>query len=186
MKRYVLSHVPIALLYAVVVWAVKGNWWSGEWMRFLQWGWWVGGVMVGVLVLYLDRVVYTYSYPAEQLSQQFTWYWKAKKYGTALALLDARRLEQEKLTFRSALFMAMWVPLAIFTLTSTTGLFGKGVVMGLMLHVLYDAWRLHRTEPRRLHVRMFWLIKRVVSEEERLVFLWVLSAIFVLFSLWVG
>lgn len=142
--------------------------------------------MAGVLVLFLDRVVYVYSYPGTQLSQQFAWYWKEKKYWTALSLLDARRLEQERLTFRSALFMAVWVPLAFFALTSTTGLFGKGVVMGLMLHILSDSWRLQRTEPRRLHIRLFWMIKRVIRDEERLVFLWVVTGIFGLFSFWVG
>ena len=82
--------------------------------------------------------------------------------------------------------MAIWVPLSFFALTSTTGLFGKGVVMGLMLHILADAWRLQKVEPRRLHVRLFWLIKRQITDEERLIFLWVITAIFGVFSFWVG
>ncbi len=181
MKRYVLSHVPMAIVYAGVLFAFKGGW-----SNWVGWGWFALGVTTGVLVLFLDRVAFTYSYPGAQISQQFMWYWKQKKYGTALSLLDSRRLEQERLVFRSALFMVMWVPLAFFALTSTGGLFGKGVVMGLMLHILADAWRLQQTEPRRLHIRLFWIIKRVISEEERLVFLWVMSTIFVLFSWWVG
>lgn len=181
MKRYVLSHVPMAIVYAGLLFVVKAGW-NNPW----GWGWMVLGITVGVLVLFLDRVAFTYSYPGAQVSQQFAWYWKEKKYGSALALLDARRLEQERLVFRSALFMAMWVPLAIFTLTSTGSFFGKGVVMGLMLHILADAWRLQRSEPRRLHVRLFWMIKRVVTEEERLVFLWVMTLIFIVFSWWVG
>lgn len=144
------------------------------------------GVVAGVLILFADRIVYTYSYPSAQISQQFAWYIKEKKYGSAFELLDARRLEQERLTFRSSLFMVIWVPLSFFALTSTTGLFGKGVVMGLMLHILSDAWRLQRVEPRRLHVRLFWLIKREIRDEERLVFLWTMTAIFVIFSFWVG
>lgn len=181
MKRYVLSHVPMALVYVVILFVIKAGW-----NNYLSWIWMLGGVVVGVLILFLDRVAFTYSYPSAQISQQFAWYWKEKKYGTALALLDARRLEQERLVFRSALFMALWVPLSFFALTSTAGMFGKGVVMGLMLHILSDAWRLQRTEPRRLHVRLFWIIKRTVTEEERLVFLWVMTLIFVGFSWWVG
>ena len=146
----------------------------------------MSGVIVGVLVLFLDRVVYTYSYPDTQLSQQFAWLWREKKYLTALSTLDERRLEQERLTFRSALFMAVWVPLAFFALTSTVGLFGKGVVMGLMLHILTDSWKLQKTEPRRLHIRLFWMIKRVIRDEERLFFLFVITGIFVLFSFWVS
>jgi len=80
----------------------------------------------------------------------------------------------------------VWVPLAFFALTSTSALFGKGVVMGLMFHILSDAWRLQKVEPRRLHIRLFWMIKRPVTDEERLVFMYVMTAIFGLMSFWVA
>ena len=181
-----MSHLPMAVVYALLIFAIRGMWWQLNWGNLLSWGGWVTGVVVGVLILFLDRVAYTYSYPGEQLSQQVQWYFKEKKYWTALSLLDSRRLEQEKLTFRSALFMAIWVPLAFFALTSTPLLFGKGVVMGLMLHILLDAWRLQRTDAQRLHARLFWIIKRPFSNEERLAFLWIMTGIFVLFSFWVS
>lgn len=181
MKRYIFSHVWVALGYALVVFLINAGW-----NNPLSWILWVVGVVAGVLVLFADRIVYTYSYPGAQISQQFAWYVKEKKYLSALTLLDSRRLEQERLTFRSALFMAIWVPLSFFALTSTSGLFGKGVVMGLMFHILADAWKLQKVEPRRLHVRLFWLIKREVTDEERLVFLWIITAIFGIFSFWVS
>jgi len=181
MKRYIFSHVPMALGYALVVFLINAGW-----SNPLGWILWVAGVVTGVLVLFADRIVYTYSYPGAQISQQFAWYVKERKYLRALELLDTRRLEQERLTFRSALFMTIWVPLSFFALTSTPSLFGKGVVMGLMFHILADAWRLQKSEPRRLHVRLFWLIKREITNEERLVFLWTISAIFAIFSFWIS
>ena len=186
MKRYILAHLPIALGYALLIFLVRSGWWRFEWVSMLGWIWWVVGVVIGVLILFADRIAYTYSYPGTQISQQFAWYLKEKKYMSALELLDLRRLEQERLTFRSALFMAIWVPLAFFALTSTTGLFGKGVVMGLMLHILADAWRLQTKDPRRLHVRLFWIIKREITDEERLVFLYVITGLFVFMSFWVS
>lgn len=171
----------MALLYGLVVAILHLGW-----QNPLSWGMYIVGVIVGVLVLFADRIVYTYSYPGAQISQQFAWYIKEKKYLDALELLDVRRLEQERLTFRSALFMSIWVPLAFFALTSTTGFFGKGVVMGLMLHILADGWKLQKTEPRRLHIRLFWLIKREITDEERMIFLLLISTIFVVFSFWVG
>jgi hypothetical protein len=186
MNKYVFTHLPMALIYAVLVFFIKGLFPIQDLSHYLNWGGWMVGVGVGVLVLFIDRVVYTYSYPGTQIAQQFSWYWKQRQYLTALSLLYDRRLEAERLTFRSSLFMAVWVPVAFFALTSTTALFGKGVVMGLMLHILYDSWRLQKMDPRRLHLRLFWLIKREVREEERLVFLWVVTAIFGIFSLWVG
>lgn len=186
MKRYFLAHLPMALGYAFLIFAIRGGWWRLDVANMITWTWWVLGVVVGVLVLFADRIAYTYSYPGAQISQQFAWYIKEKKYLSALELLDMRRLEQERLTFRSALFMAIWVPLAFFALTSTSGLFGKGVVMGLMLHILADSWRLQRVDSRRLHVRLFWIIKREITDEERLTFISIITAMFVLFSFWVG
>src|SRR3989339_1137890 len=107
MKRYVLSHVPMAVVYALVLFLLNSGW--NDW---LGWVWMSGGIITGVLVLFLDRVAFTYSYPGAQISQQFAWYIQQRKYGSALSLLDVRRMEQERLTFRSALFMAIWVPLA--------------------------------------------------------------------------
>jgi len=186
MKRYLFSHIPMALIYALLILLVRSGWWNIASFDWQNWMMWVLGVVMGVLVLFADRIVYTYSYPGTQIAQQFSWYIKEKKYLSALELLDDRRLEQERLTFRSSLFMAIWVPLAFFALTSTTGLFGKGVVMGLMLHILADAWKLQKLEPRRLHVRLFWLIKREITDEERLVFLSIITGIFAVFSFWVG
>ncbi len=171
----------MGLGYGVIVFLI-----SAGWDNPLNWLYWLCGVIVGVLFLFADRIVYTYSYPGAQISQQFAWYIKDKKYIKGLELLDDRRLEQERLTFRSALFMTIWVPLAFFALTSTTGLFGKGVVMGLMLHILADAWRLQRSDPKRLHIRLFWIIKREITDEERLVFLSVITGLFAMLSFWVG
>lgn len=176
----------MALGYGILILLVRSGWWNFSSFDWQSWVMWIVGVVLGVLVLFADRIVYTYSYPGTQIAQQFSWYIKEKKYLSALELLDDRRLEQERLTFRSSLFMAIWVPLAFFALTSTTGLFGKGVVMGLMLHILADSWKLQKLEPRRLHVRLFWLIKREITDEERLVFLSIVTALFVVFSFWVS
>lgn len=186
MKRYLVAHLPMIVIYSLAVLLLKSGWWRLELGILAEWSGWVLGVAIGVLILFVDRIVYTYSYPGTQISQQFAWYIKEKKYLDALELLDARRLEQERLTFRSSLFVVIWVPLAFFALTSTTGLFGKGVVMGLMLHILADSWRLQQKDPRRLHVRLFWLIKREITDEERLVFLTIMTGIFVLFSFWIS
>lgn len=183
MGRYLRSHFVIALLYLLVLVVIGGGWsispeyFSHVGTKFL-------GVLVGVYVLFVDRVVYTYAYPQEQLSQHFVWYWKNKQYSNALKLIDSRRSEQEKLTFRSGIFMAIWVPLAFFALTSTSGVFGKGVVMGLMLHILYDSWRLQRIDPVKLNRRLFWQVKQKFGAHEQMAFLIIISVIFLWFSLW--
>lgn len=185
MKRYLSSHLPMAIWYGLIVFALNGITWPLS-LQMLSWVWWVVGVGVGVMILFLDRLVYVYSYPNEQLSQTVMYHYKQKDYVNMLAVIDMRRQEQNKLTFRSALFIVIWVPLAFFALTSTTGLFGKGVVMGLMLHILYDSWKLQRIDSYRLNERLFWQIGRVVRSEEQLVLMYVMSALFVVFSFWVA
>lgn len=176
-KRFVSTHLPIILGYVLFVTLIR-------FQIDINTVWLALGVTVGVYLLFLDRIVYTFAYPQEQLSQHFTWLWRSKRYVEAFALLDARREEQQRLTFRSALFMLMWIPLALFALTSTPSLFGKGVVMGLMLHIIYDSWRLQRTRPEVLHARLFWQIKKVVGQEERMMFLIAISIVFMVLSFW--
>lgn len=182
MKRYVMSHLPVALAYGLLVMAVKGTWLPLTITEVIRWGWWLVGVSTGVLILFLDRVAYTYAYPDEQLSQQFTYFVKNKQYSQAFAVLDARRSEQERLTFRSALFMTIWIPLSFFALSSTPALFGKGVVMGLMLHILYDGWRMQKEDPAALTRRLFWQVRRVFTNEEKMIFMLLISGFFVWFS----
>lgn len=186
--KYLSAHLPIVFVYSLILFVlmlIRGR--VGLELSFLvDFVLLFLGVLIGTLMLFLDRVVYTYSYPQEQLSQHFVYLWKQKSYGQALALLYARRSEQQKLTFRSALFIGIWIPLAFFALTSTPALFGKGVVMGLMLHILYDSWRLQRMDPTRLNTRLFWQIGRPISHEEQLTFLWIISGLFMLFSFWLG
>lgn len=188
MRRYLTAHLSVALAYVVLLVGMgllggkdlsSSSYWIGIAELF-------AGVLLGVWILFFDRIVYTFSYPNEQLSQHYVWLWKQKKRREALALLDQRRSEQQKLTFRSGLFMVVWVLLAFFALTSTVVMFGKGVVMGLMLHILYDSWRLQRMDSSRLNTRLFWQIGRQVSYEEQLVFLYVMSGMFILFSFWIG
>ena len=185
MGRYLKKHLVLGLGYGLVMIGLK--WWQGRWGESYFWqdSLWFGlGVIVGVWLLFLDRLVYVYMYPEEQLSQQVIYWWKQKKYWQSLALLDARRSEQNRLMLRSALFMGIWVLLALFSLTSSLSFFGRGVVMGMMWHSLCDAWRLQRLNKQRLNQRLFWQIKREVSEEEKVGFLVVVSLIFGLLSWW--
>ncbi len=184
MKRYLWKHLWLGLGYGAIILGLsllKGGGGSFFWQRFCLFEL---GVIVGVWLLFLDRLVYVYMYPHEQLSQQVRYWWQKKRYKQALDLVDARRTEQQRLVFRSALFMGIWVILGLFSITSTSSWFGKGVVMGLMWHILVDAWRWQRRDKEQLNKRLFWQIKRVVSQEEQLVFLGGISLVFGLLSLW--
>lgn len=144
---------------------------------------WLAGGFLGWNLLFLDNVVYIYFiHPETNLNQQAKAYlsqrgiWAWFKF---VARLDLK----EKLTLRSALFQAAWVILAFFTLTSTISWFGKGLVLGLGLHLLLDQWQIQLKNPQDLNRQLFWQIKRPVSLREQKWFLGIMTGIFVILSL---
>lgn len=140
------------------------------WLPLLSW--FLGG-FIGYWLLSLDRLVDIYfTHPETQLSHYVRYYIKKGQYKWALATLQKRKREQERLTFRSALFHLVWVVLAFFALTSTTSLLGKGVVIGIGLHLLLDEWEDYLVDQECLRRWLFWQIKREVSLKEQKIFLW--------------
>ena len=143
---------------------------------------WVGGLVGYVLVL-LDRLVYVFFlHPHEQLSQQVRFMLVKKNVAGALELIHWRREEQTRLAFRSFLFVVAWIPLAIFALTSTGEMVVGTLVMGLGLHLLYDLWRDHQTNPEAFNEKFFWQVKRLVQAKEQEMFLYAFSGVFVVLT----
>jgi len=145
-------------------------------------GWLIGG-FVGWGLVVADRLVWVYwTRPQTQLSVQIRYLINNRKFKETWQTLMARKKEQTELTFRSALFQVVWVPLAFFAITSTANLFGKALVMGLGLHLLYDEWKDFRQSPELLRSWLFWQIKRSISLEEQKSFLLIMTGAFLLLS----
>ena len=79
---------------------------------------------------------------------------------------------------RTALVAVVWVPLAVFTLTSSGSRLAQLLVMGLGLYLVIDFWVKERRSPEVLHQQLFWPIKRTVSERERKLFLFLFTGVF--------
>ena len=149
--------------------------WRWDWQIL---GWWTGGV-VGWSLLVLDRWLWVYwTRPEAQLSYRVRWLVKQKRIKEAWEEILRRKEEQDKLAFRSVLFQLAWVGLAFFAVTSTVGLFGKGVVMGVGLHLLYDEWKDYLKSAELLRDWLFWPIKRPVSLKETRAYLWLMTLSF--------
>lgn len=123
------------------------------------------------------------THPHEQLSAQVQYLVASRKLREAVETINLRRGEQTKLTTRSFLFVVAWVFLATFALTTTADFLAQGVVMGLGLHLLSDLWRDWRRGQEYFAQKVFWQIKRRVSEREMRIFLYVFLGVFVLLSL---
>lgn len=154
---------------------------SGEYLAWSTWepivGWLIGG-FIGYWLLSLDRLVDVYlTHPETQLAHYVRYYIQKGNYRWAWQTLRQRKDEQTRLTFHSVLFQAIWVVLAVFTLTSTSALLGKGVVMGLGLHLLLNEWRDYLANPERLREWLFWQVKREVTAKETKLFLWGITGV---------
>ncbi|GEM_PF-1356897 len=156
----------------------------GLWLMHLRefLTWLVGGFL-GWHFLFLDKIVYFYFLHPELPSTQ-----QAKKvmenHGLRawLKLMINEKVE-EKLTLRSLLFQLVFWVLAIFTVTSTASFLGKGLVMGLGLHLLIEEWQLQLSNPLILNKRLFWQLKRTVSLEEQKYYLGIMTLLFLFLTL---
>lgn len=153
--------------------------WRLDWQII---NWYFGGGL-GWLLVFLERLVWVYwTKPQTQLATEARYLISQRRFKAVGQLLMMRSQEQIELSFHSALFQAVWVPLALFAITSTASMFGKGMIMGLGLHLLYDEWQDYRRSPELLRSWLFWQIKRTVSFQEQKVYLWIMTIAFVILS----
>lgn len=138
----------------------------------------LGGVL-GWSMVWLDRVVYILIlHPEAQVSQYVRYHLEKGNYRAAWDLLKNRQGELEKLTTRSVLFQAAWVVLALFAITSVASMFGKMLVMSLGLRIVVEEWIEYGRDKQLLKQRLFWQIKREVSNRELRWYMYIGTAIF--------
>lgn len=142
---------------------------------------WFSGALIGAYFIKIDQLIYIYfTQPQASLSLEFKSLKDQKRKKEAWGLLKQRVTEQ-RLAFRSVLFQAGWIILALFTLTSTAGVFGKTLVMAIGLHLLLDEWQ--DVLKGRDISWLFWQIKRPIPIKEQKAYLWIMTALFGILSL---
>ncbi|PIS08772.1 hypothetical protein COT75_04795 [Candidatus Beckwithbacteria bacterium CG10_big_fil_rev_8_21_14_0_10_34_10] len=142
---------------------------------------WFSGIFLGVHFLKFDQFFHAYfTQPDKPLSLEVKALVQQKKIGQAWDLLSLREGEQ-KLAFRSFFFQIAWVGLAIFTLTSTSSLFGKTLLMAIGLRLLLEEWEdiLQKKDISWL----FWQIGKPVSLKEQKKYLYLMTIVFSFLSL---
>jgi len=66
----------------------------------------------------------------------------------------------------SFLFHFSWLGVAVFVLTSTASTFGQGLVLGLGLYLLVEAWEIYQKSTESFRGKIFWQIERPISPQE--------------------
>jgi hypothetical protein len=99
---------------------------------------WLGGV-IGILLPCIDHLLYIYLFrPYELTSQRAKSLLAQKRLKDAVLLLYDTGDERFGPIFHSAFFQIVFLFLTFLILTSSTNIIGKGVVLGVSLHLLVD------------------------------------------------
>lgn len=100
-----------------------------------------------------------------------------------LAILGEKYLPEFSFqkAFYSALFQLSWLVLALFTITSTSSLFGKGLVMAIGLDLLLVEWQ-SMVKNQDLSW-LFWQIKKEIPFKEQKYFLYLMTGMFGILTL---
>lgn len=154
--------------------------WPVEWLG-LVWGvvlvvglpasWWqkvaLGvGLVLGVGLEWLDRLMHVYwMRPEEQLSIYVKHLLALRRYKQGFGTLRARKREQRYLVTNSVIMMVVWVPLAVYVLSSTGSYLAMGVMMGLGLNVLVGIGQDWQNKAG-LKEQLFWPIRRSIADKE--------------------
>lgn len=147
--------------------------------------WWLLGAMIGFLFVFLDRFVYSiFSKPDETLSLRIRELFGQNNVLGGIKLLLAERYDQKELVMRSAMFIMVWIVLAFLTATSVISFFGRGFILGIGTHLVFDLVYDFVKDKERLD-HWFWHIKRTLEPEEKFWFVAIVSLIylFLAFSL---
>lgn len=143
--------------------------------------WWALGMILGFIFVFMDRLVSVYYlHPEDDLSVRFKKLVVDRKYLLGFELLLKESWSQSNLVMRSAVFVIFWFVIAIFTMTSSVNHFGRGFVLGIGTHLIYDLVFDFMVEGDKGLNRWFWQVKREVEREEQKWFLGIALAVYLL------
>ena len=133
------------------------------------------GSLLGVFVLDLDYIFYTYLVdPKHYFSGKVSELVRGKNFGSALLYIKHHRDELRNLPLHSALFQVCLIILCFYTLISTRGLFGKALILSTLSQSFFE-----QAEDYAKNKNLdswFWMLKIKLSKNLLIVYF---SALFI-------
>jgi len=113
--------------------AIVRDWFESRYLLF-----WVGG-LAGIFLPDVDHLVYVYfKRPHELTSQRAKLLFEKRRLLRIAELLYSTGQERKSLIFHTALFQLAFLAFAFFVISSSGSLFGRGLVLGFLLHILIE------------------------------------------------
>ncbi len=132
MRRELFIHFSFWFSFFVFITLIK---------RYFAWGYWpfwLGGI-AGIFLPDLDHVIYVYFVrPYELTSQRVNYLLNRKEVWRTIQLLYETRSERRGLIFHTLFFQAIFLILTFWLLSSSSSLFGRGLVLSFALHLSID------------------------------------------------
>ena len=166
-KKEIINHLIASLIIFVLVeilWLLGGN------FSFLKAGLFLLGLALGTFLLDTDHLIYWFFLkPGLEESKQARIFWQKRNWKGLFKLLGENHKNHISLIFHHFIFQAVLLTLTFFVLSSTSGVFGKGLVLALSAHLLVDQLVDLRNSPDHLKV---WLFARTPFATLPLPFSW--------------
>lgn len=99
---------------------------------------WLGGFL-GILLPYLDYLVFIYFlYPSADISVRSSLLIKQRDFKGLTAVLFTEDGRKTRKIFHTVHFYLIFLALSLLVLTSSASIFGRGIVLGFILHLYIE------------------------------------------------
>jgi len=164
-------------LFGGLIFLLLLRWVTGRFIFDVGVFWWLIGAIIGFVLVFADRLAYIFLMKEEPLSVKVGEMTARGNWRLALSTLLEERREQKQLVIRSALFVMVWMVLALFTATSSANDFARGLMLGLGMHLVFDMVTDYLWEKEKLDL-WFWQIKREIPKDEKQMFVGIVVLVF--------
>ena len=132
-------------------------------------GWWLGG-LIGFYLLDIDHLLDVYFlHPESESSRQVKEAMKSRRWKQVWRGLLATREQRKRLILHSVIFQVVVLVLAVYVVTSGSGMWSRGLVLGFGLRILSEQVREFMATGKM--DSWFWQIKDPVPNNLQVVFL---------------
>ena len=145
--------------------------------------WLTGGALAAVFMVFERLLHFLWLHPELDESSQIKHLVQSRQFASVFRLLISQNVHASRLLGLSVLFLACWIVLALFIVSSSPSFLAKGLVMGIGLRPALLILR-HWNQPKAISELLYWQIKRELSEKEIRVLGGCFVALFGLLSLW--
>lgn len=172
MRKELTINIIFAAAYFLLITLLR------NWFGLLYWPFWLGGLL-GVFLPLVDYLINVYVVRSDgNLSEAATKLTDRSSVMKNLNQMAKTRVEHKDLIFHTAYFQIIFIIFTYWMMTSSTSLFGMGLALSFLLHLLID----QLNDFTELGTIKHWFTKLAVNLSRRDEKLYLLANVFFLIA----